>query len=106
MVLVDADGIEPAFGVEREIGEAALGYLWDPLAVEICRSAGIGARLELRIGGKAGRVSDAPIDPEATVTAIADNLYQTGLGGGRAALGNAVAARVAPGIDIALVSQR
>jgi microcystin degradation protein MlrC len=40
------------------------------------------------------------------VTAIADCLHQTGLGGGRAVLGNAVAVRAAPGIDIALVSER
>ena len=92
--------------VERGVGDAALGYLWDPLAVEICRSAGVGARLELRVGGKAGRISGDPIDLEITVTAIADDLYQTGLGGGRSALGSAVAVRAAPGIDIALVSAR
>jgi microcystin degradation protein MlrC len=40
--------------VERGVEKAALGYLWDPLAVEICRSAGVGTRFELRIGGKAG----------------------------------------------------
>jgi microcystin degradation protein MlrC len=92
--------------VERGVEKTALGYLWDPLAVEICRSAGVGARFELRIGGKAGRVSGDPIDLEIAVTAIVDGLYQTGLGGGRAALGNAVAVRAAPGIDIALVSER
>jgi microcystin degradation protein MlrC len=92
--------------VEREIGDVALGYLWDPLAIDICRSAGIGARFELRIGGKTGRVSGDPIDLEVTVTAIADDLYQAGLGGGRAKLGNAVAIRIAPGIDVALVSDR
>ena len=92
--------------VERGIGDAGLGYLWDPLAVEFCRSAGIGAQLELRIGGKAGRLSGDPIDLDVTVTAIADNLHQTGLVGGRLALGNAVAIRAAPGIDVALVSER
>jgi len=92
--------------VERGVGDAALGYLWDPLAVEICRSAGVGARLELRIGGKAGRVSGDPIDLEITVTAIVDDLYQTGLGGGRSSLGNAVAVRAPPGIDVALVTER
>src|SRR5208282_108946 len=48
---------------ESGVGDAALGYLWDPVAVEICRSAGIGGHFELRIGGKAGRVSGDPIDP-------------------------------------------
>jgi microcystin degradation protein MlrC len=92
--------------VERGVGDAALGYLWDPLAVELCRSAGQGARFELRIGGKAGRVSGDPIDLEVTVTALVGDLYQTGLGGGRSALGNAAAVRISPGIDLALVSDR
>ena len=92
--------------VERGVGDAALGYLWDPLAVDLCRSAGPGARFELRIGGKAGRVSGDPIDLEITVTALVDDLHQTGLGGGRSALGNAAAVRIPPGIDVALVSDR
>jgi microcystin degradation protein MlrC len=92
--------------VERGVGDAALGYLWDPLAVELCRSAGQGARFELRIGGKAGRVSGDPIDLDVTVTALVDDLHQTGLGGGRSALGNAAAVRISPGIDVALVSER
>ena len=32
---------------------AAVGVLWDPVAVEFCRAAGVGGRLWLRIGGKA-----------------------------------------------------
>jgi microcystin degradation protein MlrC len=92
--------------IARGIGEAALGYLWDPLAVEICRAAGVGARLELRVGGKAGRISGDPLDLEATVTAISADLRQTGLTGGEAALGAAAAIRVEPGIDVVLVSDR
>jgi microcystin degradation protein MlrC len=92
--------------VERGVGDAALGYLWDPIAVDICRSAGVGAHFELRVGGKAGRISGDPIDLEVTITAIADDLYQTGLGGSRTSLGKGVAVRAAPGIDIALVSER
>jgi microcystin degradation protein MlrC len=57
----------------------------------------VGARLGLRIGGKGGRVSGDPIDLEITVTAIVDVLYQTGFGGGRALLGNAVAVRASRG---------
>ncbi len=92
--------------IERDVSDAALGYLWDPLAVEICRSAGVGARLDLRVGGKAGRVSGTPLDLDAKVTAVADNLHQTGLGGSVARLGAAAAIRIAPGIDIVLVSER
>jgi microcystin degradation protein MlrC len=92
--------------IARGVADAAVGYLWDPLAVAICRSAGVGAHLDLRVGGKAGRVSGDPLDLAATVTAVADDLRQTGLGGSDAALGAAAAIRVMPGIDIVLVSER
>jgi microcystin degradation protein MlrC len=92
--------------VERGVLGAALGYLWDPLAVEMCHAAGVGANLELRIGGKAGRVSGDPLDLEITVTGLADALFQTDLSGGRAALGRAAAVRTKSGVDIALVSER
>jgi len=92
--------------VERNVPSAALGYLWDPLAVEICRTAGVGARLDLRVGGKAGRVSGDPLDLDATVTAVSNALEQTGLGCSTVALGAAAAIHVAPGIDVALVSER
>ena len=58
--------------VERGVRDAALGYLWDPLAVEICRSAGVGARLELRIVGKAGPLMQYPWHPAGPLFTFAD----------------------------------
>ncbi len=40
--------------IRRRIGGAALGPLYDPIAVGICQDGGVGARLRLRIGGKLG----------------------------------------------------
>ena len=37
--------------LERGITQAALGPIWDPVAVSFCFDAGEGARLPLRIGG-------------------------------------------------------
>ncbi|MBO0735448.1 MAG: hypothetical protein J2P48_02600 [Alphaproteobacteria bacterium] len=68
----------------------------------ICRSAGTGARLEPRIGGKAGRVCGEPIDLEVTIAAIADDLNQTGLGAVRQRGHCPHRLR----IDVAMVSQR
>ena len=48
--------------IERGIGDAALGPLWDPMAVRIAFDAGVGARLPLRIGGKIGPLSGDPLD--------------------------------------------
>jgi microcystin degradation protein MlrC len=53
---------------------SAVGVLWDPIAVELCRAAGIGGRLWLRIGGKATPVSGRPVDAHVVVTALSPEL--------------------------------
>ncbi|HEX3984712.1 MAG TPA: M81 family metallopeptidase, partial [Acidisoma sp.] len=47
---------------ERAIDGIMLGYFWDPIAVRFCMEAGLGAQLDLRIGGKCGRASGDPVD--------------------------------------------
>jgi microcystin degradation protein MlrC len=75
--------------LERGLRNIALGAFWDPGAVAICREAGIGARLPLRVGGKASRTGGEPIDLDVVVRAVADQHSQTGLSGARAAMGAA-----------------
>lgn len=41
---------------------AAIGALWDPVAVSLCRAAGVGAEIPLRFAGKAAPSSGRPID--------------------------------------------
>jgi microcystin degradation protein MlrC len=53
---------------------SAVGVLWDPVSVELCRSAGPGSELWLRIGGKATPVSGRPVDAHVTVRAVVDDL--------------------------------
>ncbi len=53
---------------------AAVGVLWDPIAVSICRAAGPGWEVWLRIGGKATPVSGTPVDAHVTVKAVTDDL--------------------------------
>lgn len=53
---------------------AAIGALWDPVAVSICRSAGVGTTLPLRFGGKAAATSGQPVDAEVTVLATTPDL--------------------------------
>ncbi len=66
--------------VERGIVNAALGPLWDPLAVRIAGEAGVGAALMLRIGGKVGPMSGDPIDLMCTVKALQPDMHMSGLG--------------------------
>lgn len=53
---------------------AAVGVLWDPVAVDLCRAAGAGAPLWLRIGGKATPISGRPVDAHVTIRALSDDL--------------------------------
>ncbi|MDJ0656745.1 MAG: M81 family metallopeptidase [Xanthomonadales bacterium] len=66
--------------LDRGLSGFALGLLWDPLAVEFASDAGVGSRLELRIGGKTGPAAGLPLDVTAEVVAIHDDLSQVGIG--------------------------
>lgn len=91
--------------LDRKIGDAALGAIWDPMAAAACADAGVGARMQLRIGGKSGLSSDQPLDVEATVRAVRERHEQTGLGDSRTAMGLSVWIEV-EGIDVVLNSIR
>lgn len=90
----------------RGIRDVALGMVWDPQAVAIATSAGVGARLPLRLGGKVGPRSGDPVDLDVEVLACRSDARQRSLTpGGSDPLGAAVAVR-AQGIDIVLNSTR
>lgn len=62
--------------LERGMTDIATGVYWDPVAVRICREAGEGATLNLRLGGKCGPMSGDPLDLEVTVKKVASGLTQ------------------------------
>ncbi len=90
--------------LDREVENAALGLLYDPMAVDFAMKAGVGATLPLRIGGKTGPLSGDPLDVEARVTALRDDARQS-MFGAPSALGRAAAVRIA-GVDVVLNSAR
>ena len=93
--------------IDRRITDAALGIMWDPMAVRACHDAGLGARLPMRIGGKAGRLSGTPIDADVEVTSVRSDAMQALFGQGppREPLGKSAAVRI-DGIDVVLSSRR
>jgi microcystin degradation protein MlrC len=91
--------------LERGIGNLALGALWDLGAVHVCRAAGVGAELLLRIGGKCGPASGQPVDLRVTVRAVALNHTQSALGT-RERLGDCVWVQAENGLHILLSSIR
>lgn len=62
--------------LERQIGNAASGFYFDPMAVGFCMEAGIGTTFDLRIGGKCGKSSGDPVDLRVTVRGLADEVTQ------------------------------
>ena len=93
--------------LDNKIGNAAFGAFWDLGAIHLCRDAGIGARFELRVGGKCGPSSGDPVDVTVTVRGVEEKHSQTGLEGGtRAPLGCSVWVQTDDGIDIVLISRR
>ena len=62
--------------LERAVTNAALGMIWDPIAVNVAMSAGEGATLDLRLGGKMGPMSGDPLDLRVTVTGLIPNMQQ------------------------------
>ena len=94
--------------LERGCGDAAIGPFWDPLAVAICHGAGIGARLDLRFGGKASKASGAPVDAAVEVIGLAENGWQS-FGASRVSYGDGAGIRIATsggGVEVALISHR
>jgi len=92
--------------VQRGIGRVALGPFWDLGAIQMCCEAGVGAKLDLRVGGKLGPLSGDPVDLPVTVRAIVPDHWQSGLGGHPSPCGRSVWVSTQEGLDLVLVSIR
>ncbi len=90
--------------IRREIGNAALATIWDPIAVRTCMSAGEGAELQLRFGGKMSRAGGEPLDSKVTVRRILSEAVQS-FGESVVPLGDSVWI-VVDGIDVILNTVR
>jgi microcystin degradation protein MlrC len=90
--------------MERNVQSAALGPIWDPIAVRLCFDAGIGASFPLRFGGKIGPTSGQPVDAIVTVTALKRDCWQS-FGPTQVPLGDCAAIRLG-GIAVVLISNR
>jgi microcystin degradation protein MlrC len=91
--------------LERGVKNVASGCYWDPIAVQFCIEAGVGSTFDLRIGGKCGVASGAPVDLRVTVRAVAEDHWQSGLAAGRSPFGPSAWVSGA-GIDLILTTRR
>jgi len=90
--------------IERGVKNAALGPIWDPIAVRMCFMAGTGGKLALRFGGKTAPTSGQPIDALVTVTHLQRDATQTFVDA-KIALGDCATIDV-DGIAVVLISKR
>lgn len=65
--------------LERGSTDAAVGALWDPVVAQICAEVGIGARLDIRLGGKSGPTSGMPLDLTVDVMNVVQDFAAPGL---------------------------
>ncbi|MEZ2146755.1 M81 family metallopeptidase [Bradyrhizobium sp. DN5] len=90
--------------IERQVESAALGPVWDPIAVRLCFEAGEGAEFPLRFGGKVAPTSGEPIDAMVTVVGLKRDAWQS-FGPTRYSLGDCAGVRMG-GVDVVLGSTR
>jgi microcystin degradation protein MlrC len=90
--------------IDAKVDDVVVGMLWDPIAVKIAHRAGEGAHLSMRIGGKTGPGSGAPLDVEAEILRCSTDAWQWAQGS-KAPLGPAALIRTG-GVRIVLNSVR
>jgi microcystin degradation protein MlrC len=90
--------------LERGLTDVGFALTYDPQAVAFCHEVGVGAELDLRVGGKLGPASGEPLDVRATVRGLARKATQVGLSG-LVGLGDAAWIEIA-GVHVILASAR
>ena len=73
----------------RGMKNIALGIYWDPVLVGMCKDAGVGSKMRVRLGGKVDVTSGTPVDLLVTVRGVKDEMFQQ-MGGGSMAMGTGI----------------
>ncbi|HTE79122.1 MAG TPA: MlrC C-terminal domain-containing protein, partial [Reyranella sp.] len=90
--------------IESKVEDACIGPIWDPIAVRLCFDAGLGAKFDLRFGGKIAVTSGTPVDAMVEVIGLKRDAWQS-FGPTQVPVGNCAAVRVG-GVDVVLIDNR
>ena len=71
----DSTGMLQAF-IEADLEDACVLYIVDPEVIAICQAAGVGAVLDLDVGGKSSPLQGAPCRMRAEVVALSDGAFR------------------------------
>lgn len=92
--------------IDRGMTNLGVATIWDPMAVSFAHAAGVGAELEMRIGGKSCGLGGEPLDLRVKVMHVADEGRQS-FRNSRVTLGRAAIVRpIGTETDIILISSR
>jgi len=95
--------------IERKVGGVAIAPCWDPTATALAFEAGLGASLDMRLGGKLGPASGTAVDARVTVKGLVNDAYQP-FGKAMAMMGNMAWLRIgdsnASAIDVVVNDYR
>jgi len=61
--------------LKHQVDKAAVAIVYDPVVVQVAKSAGEGALLQVRLGGKMGPQSGTPLDLTVTVLGVRENYH-------------------------------
>lgn len=70
----DSTGMLRSF-IEAGLDRACVLYMVDPEAIAQCMAAGVGATLDLAVGGKSSPLQGAPVHMQAEVVALSDGRF-------------------------------
>ncbi len=73
----DSTGMLRAF-VEAGLQDACMLYIVDPEAISRCQEAGVGATLQLEVGGKSSPLQGEPVEMTAEVVALSEGKFRYG----------------------------
>ncbi|MEO0497536.1 MAG: M81 family metallopeptidase, partial [Pseudomonadota bacterium] len=91
--------------LDAGVEDAAIGLLFDPMAVKLCHQVGPGGHLKLRIGGKISPFSGQPLDLDVDVMDVRESARMQVIEGVSFPMGDTAWVRTR-GIDIVLSSER
>nr|WP_318272814.1 M81 family metallopeptidase [Paracoccus saliphilus] len=94
--------------VQADAQDAAIGLITDPAAAAAAHAAGVGATVDLSLGGRSGIKGDGPFQGRFTIDALSDgSCHATGpyYGGAHLALGLSACLRIG-GVRVAVASEK
>ena len=94
--------------IEADLQEACFGFIYDPETAAQAHEAGVGATIEVRLGGKTEPLHGEPIVTQAYVKSLTDGQFiqQSPMGHGRQVNLGKMARLVIGGIDVIVSSIR